>query len=205
MPVDHDQKLIFIHVPKTGGTTILTLLGLWKEERSANLQTLFGDLGLLDLQHLTVSQVRQFLTPAEFASYFKFAFVRNPWDRTVSAALWRARFRDEAIRDLRDYVDWAERVNKGGLRSPSDAHALPQSSFVIDEDGQPGVTCIGRFETYAQDLQAILDRFLKIGHPLPRKLQSPDRQHYRSYYDGDLKRRVAALYAEDVARFGYSF
>jgi hypothetical protein len=192
-------------VPRTGGTTILTLLGLWKEERSANLQTLFGDLGQLDLQHLTVSQVRQFLTPAEFASYFKFAFVRNPWDRTVSAALWRARFRDEAIRDLRDYVDWAERVNKSGLRRPSDAHALPQSSFVIDEDGRMGVTCIGRFERYAQDLQAILGRFLKIRHPLPNKLQHPDRRHYRNYYDDDLKKRVGALYAEDVGRFDYSF
>jgi hypothetical protein len=205
MPVDHDQKLLFIHVPRTGGTTILTLLGLWKEERSANLQTLFGDLGQLDLQHLTVSQLRQFLTPVEFASYFKFAFVRNPWDRTVSAALWRARYRDEAIRDLRDYVDWAERVNKSGLRRPSDAHALPQSSFVIDEDGQVGVNCIGRFERYAENLEAILDRCSKVREPLPHKLQNSDRRHYRSYYDDDLKRRVAALYAEDVERFGYSF
>jgi hypothetical protein len=105
VPVDHDQKLLFIHVPKTGGTTILTLLGLWKEERSPDLHTLFGDLGPLDLQHLTVAQARQFLTPAEFAAYFKFAFVRNPWDRAVSAALWRARFRDEGVRDLRDHLD----------------------------------------------------------------------------------------------------
>jgi hypothetical protein len=205
MPVDHQQKLIFIHVPRTGGTTILTLLGLWKPERSADLQTLFGDLGPLDLQHLTLAQVRQFLTPAEFAAYFKFAFVRNPWDRAVSAALWRARFRDEGVRDLRDYVDWAEGVNRRGPRRPSDIHALPQSAFVMDAGGRIGVTSIGRFERYAEDLAAILGRFRKIRDPLPHKLQHPDRRHYRSYYDGGLKARVAALYAEDVARFAYAF
>src|SRR5438477_12475659 len=99
MPVDHNRKLLFIHIPKTGGTTVLTLLGLWKKERSANLGTLFGDWGSFDLQHLTLFQAEQFLTCSEFASYFKFAFVRNPWDRAVSAAFWQTRFRDEGIRD----------------------------------------------------------------------------------------------------------
>ena len=86
MPVDHDRKLLFIHIPKTGGTTILTLLGLWNKQRAPDFQKLFGDFGPVDLQHLTLAQTAQFLTPLEFASYFRFAFVRNPWDRAVSAA-----------------------------------------------------------------------------------------------------------------------
>jgi len=205
MPVDHDRKLLFIHIPKTGGSTILTLLGLWKKERSPSLQTLFGDFGAVDLQHLTLSQAEQFLTDAEFASYFKFAFVRNPWDRAVSAALWRTRFRDEGIRDLRDFIDWAEGVNRRGTLGPKDVHALPQSSFVTGADGRADVACIGRFENYARDLEAILGRFLKVPHPLPHKLQHAARGHYRDYYHGDLQRRVGRLYARDVERFGYSF
>jgi hypothetical protein len=205
MPVDHDRQLLFIHIPKTGGTTLLSILGLWKSERSPSMQTLFGDFGSVDLQHLTLAQTRQFLTPIEFASYFKFAFVRNPWDRAVSNALWRTRFRDEGIRDLRDYVDWAERVNRNGPRHRSDVHALPQSAFVVDEYGCVGVSCIGRFENYARDLETIVGRFIKVPHPLPHKLQHLDRGHYRDYYSGGLEARIANLYAQDAERFGYWF
>jgi hypothetical protein len=205
MPVDHGRKLLFIHIPKTGGTTILSMLGLWKKERSPDLSTLFGDFGPFDLQHLTLSQARQFLTRAEWTSYFRFAFVRNPWDRAVSSALWRTRFRDEGIRDLRDYIDWAERVNRNGPRARSDVHALPQSAFVINDDGSPGVHCIGRFENYERDVQAILSPFLRVYRPLPHNLKHLDRGHYRDYYHGDLEGRTRRLYTQDVERFGYSF
>jgi hypothetical protein len=205
MPVDHDRKLLFIHIPKTGGTTILTLLGLWKKERSASLHTLFGDFGSVDLQHLTLAQAEQFLTPTESASYLKFSFVRNPWDRAVSAAWWRTRFPDQGIRDLRDYVDWAERVNRRGRSHPWDVHALPQSSFVELEGGRVGVGRIGRFENFEHDLEMILGRVLRMPHPLPHKLQQPGRRHYRDYYRGDLALRVGRLFAKDVDRFGYTF
>ena len=205
MPVDHDRRLLFIHIPKTGGTTILTLLGLWKKERSPELRTLFGDFGSLDLQHLTLRQAEQFLTAAEFSSYFRFAFVRNPWDRAVSAALWRTRFPGEGVRDLRDYVDWAERVNRIGPRQPPDCHALPQCAFLDGADGRPGVLNIGRFERYAEDVAAILGRFVPIPGPLPRKLPQLAREQYREYFHGDLETRVGRLYAEDARRFGYRF
>lgn len=205
MPVDHDRNVLFIHIPKTGGTSILTSLGLWQSQRSANLRTLFGDFGCVDLQHLTLSQAEQYLTPTEFAQYYKFAFVRNPWDRAVSAALWQTKFPEEGIRDLRDYIDWSERVNRIGARRASDAHALPQSAFVTTRNGSVGVDHIGRFEDFARDLQRILGRFLTLSHPLPHKLRHEGRRHYREYFGGDLQRRAAALYAEDAARFGYAF
>ena len=205
MPVDHDRRLIFVHIPKTGGTSILNLLGLWQKHRSANLRTLFGEFGPFDLQHLTLSQLRQFLTEGEMTSYCKFAFVRNPWDRAVSGALWQARFSEMGIRDLRDYVDWAERVIGHGARRPSDAHAMPQSAFVVSADRSLGVDHLGRFEEYRTDLEAILGRFLTMSYQLPYKLQQTQRGHYRDYYHGDLQTRVAKLYAEDAQRFGYAF
>ena len=195
--------MLFIHIPKTGGTTILTLLGLWKKQRSPDLQILFGDFATVDLQHLTLAQAEQFLTPDEFASYFKFAFVRNPWDRAVSAAYWRTKFHDEGVRDLRDYMEWAEAINARGPRRPSDSHALPQSSFITG--ASKGLTCIGRFESYARDVETMLGRSIKLPDPLPRKLVNPDPKHYRNYYHGNLRERVARLYAEDAARFGYAF
>lgn len=205
MPVDHANRLLFVHIPKTGGTSVLTLLGLWAADRAPNFQTLFGDFGELDLQHMTLRQLRQFLTPAEYREYYKFSFVRNPWDRTVSSAFWHARFQEEGIRDLRDYVEFAERVNTQPDPRGHDVHALPQLAFLFNDAGQVGVDRIGRFENYEEDLRGILAPRIEINAPLPHKLRREDRRNYRDYYTGDLARRVKVLYLDDIVRFGYRF
>jgi hypothetical protein len=205
VPVDHDRQFLFVHVPKTGGTTILTVLGLWRSQRQADPRTLFGDFAGFDLQHLTLVQAAQFLTAEEYARYYKFAFVRNPWDRAVSAALWRTRFREEGIRDLRDYVAWAEAVIRLGPRKPSDVHALPQSAFLVGPSGELELDHIGRFETLASDFAAIAARLSVPPGPLPHKLRHDERGPFHDYYQGDLQARVGRLYAEDAWRFGYRF
>ncbi len=204
MPIDHERNLLFVHIPKTGGSTILSLLGLWRARRDADLQILFGDFGPYDLQHLTMAQLREFLTAAEISQFYSFAFVRNPWARAVSAALWRRRFEGEGVRDLRDYVEWAERVNRGGVRRKADCHALPQSAFVVRE-GVVAVDFLGRFERFEADVAACLGRFMTLPAVLPHKLRNDAARHYREFYGGDLRARVGALYAEDVLRFGYEF
>ena len=87
--------------------------------------------------------------------------------------------------------------------------ALSAGAYALDnelaKDGPLTVGCIGRFENFACDLDAILGRFLKVPHPLPHKLQHLDRGHYRDYYSGGLEARVAKLYAQDAERFGYRF
>jgi hypothetical protein len=205
VPVDHDRQFLFVHIPKTGGTTILTVLGLWRSQRQADPTSLFGDYAGFDLQHLTLAQVAQFLTAEEYSRYYKFAFVRNPWDRAVSAALWRTRFADEGIRDLRDYVAWAEAVIRRGPHTGSDVHALPQSAFLIGPSGEVEIDHIGRFETLEADFAAIAPRLSASPGPLPHKLRREERLPYRDYYHGDLRERVARLYAEDASRFGYRF
>ena len=66
MPYYREQNWLFIHIPKTAGTSIS--------------QALFGS----DFGHCTVDHYEIF-SPKRFHNYFKFAFVRNPWDRFLSA------------------------------------------------------------------------------------------------------------------------
>lgn len=205
MPVDHEHRIIFVHIPKTGGTSVLTLLGLWAPARAPNFGTLFGDVGDVDLQHLTLSQLQPFLTPEEFRTYFKFAIVRNPWDRAVSAAFWQTRFPETGVRDLRDYVEWAERIAGKPNAAGRISHVLSQSSFLTDSSGNLAVDRIGRFETFEQDIRNILHRYIDVNQPLPHKLKRDVQCGYRDYYSADLALRVGRLYEEDVARFGYFF
>ena len=68
--IDFDNyRCIFIHVPKTGGMSVR--------------KTLFTKSDLYP--HLTIRDYQSLLSEQEVGSYYKFAFVRNPWDRLVSA------------------------------------------------------------------------------------------------------------------------
>lgn len=71
----HDSKIIFIHIPRTGGTSVEKHFGFkhqhgWKPETA---------------QHLTL---KEYSNHYDVNDYFKFTLVRNPWDRLVSWYLW---------------------------------------------------------------------------------------------------------------------
>ena len=226
--ISHNFRAIFVHVPKTGGQSIdqvfLRLHGLTWKTRGALLLRHNPDpaLGPERLAHLKASEYASlgYVDAAVFESYFKFAFVRNPWDRLVSEYHFRrlhaeksfATFVDESFAALDDYSDRSR-------------HIIPQTEFVTDESGRINVDFIGRFETLAADFARIADRLglgsVDLGHFnrsgrrgfLPGKLtarftrrsQPPRSTRFEDYYDSRLRERVGEFYAEDIARFGYDF
>ena len=84
--IDHDIKCIFIHIPRTGGSSISTALSQRKKEgerfenRAKQKQ---------DKIHFTVEQAQKKFGLDVWNEYLTFAFVRNPWDRLVSQYQWR--------------------------------------------------------------------------------------------------------------------
>ena len=92
MPVSHELRCLFVHVPRTGGTSIEKALGMGGDVEVEDADLLFGRIrseqhlarrfGSDFFQHLTLREVRS-LESAD-RSYFSFAIVRNPWDRIVS-------------------------------------------------------------------------------------------------------------------------
>ena len=93
----HKYKCIYIHIPKTAGKSIQHVfarqLGLGSKKGSDLLLGMNDNpaLGPPELSHLKTSEYVQFgyLSQEQFDSYFKFAFVRNPWDRIVSEYKFR--------------------------------------------------------------------------------------------------------------------
>lgn len=201
-----DPRAIFIHIPRTGGTTIRQLFGwgypgsptLLNDPRPADL---FSQLNNFAVCH-HADALRAMMTDAEWASYYKFTVVRNPWDRMVSYY-----FYSQTIKGLVEpgetFTQWVHRRyvdhvtfyggNSYGVWYKDDANNL-----LVDK--------ICRYENFDNDVREICDR-LGVLHPsvsIPRTNQIA-RDHYSVYYDTVSKDLVTELYAEDIKFFGYEF
>jgi hypothetical protein len=216
MPINHDARLVFIHIPKTGGTSIEAALGMFHRWQDENTDAAFGLIqspqwmsrGWVSsfLQHLSYSELAE-LAPAEvMTGYFSFAWIRNPWDRMVSVysntdphLLGEADQSGLQLRGLRfpDFV--------AALEGFEHVHLRPQHEFILTADGQTLVDFVGRFEHFARDFtQLVQSARLRPGLVLPHKNAS-GHAGYRSLYDEASRRAVEHRYAADIERFGYRF
>ena len=95
MIISHRHKFIFFAVPKTATHTIREALRHHKDEDDWEQQVLYGEQALpipeiarLKHGHISAEQIRPHLDDAIWNEYFKFAFVRNPFDRFVSTCFF---------------------------------------------------------------------------------------------------------------------
>ena len=147
----------------------------------------------------------------EFARYFKFAVVRNSWDRLVSAYRFIYNGGGQVEHDLemqariKPYEDFGHFVRSwlvpSGLRRG--IHFLPQSTFVCLDDGTVPLDFVGHFETLADDFCHITQQ-LGVERSL-QHLNASQRRHYKDYYDPETVAIVAELYREDIELLGYDF
>jgi hypothetical protein len=232
--ISHQHKCIFIHIPKNAGQSIehvfLDLLDL-KWETRAPLLLRFNDrpeLGPPSLAHLKAYEyVRyRYLSQELFDEYFKFTFVRNPWDRTVSIYKYfkfNTRF---------EFKFFLANILKKGLWQDRFWFVGPQSDFVCAEDGRILVDFIGRFENLQNDFYHVCQQIglppIVVPHIHESSASGPDlsfkpRQFikyvryqlkgkhipafkkYQDYYDDESRELVAELYKKDIELFRYEF
>jgi hypothetical protein len=158
------------------------------------------ELAQLRHGHLGLAQVRPFLGEDAFARYFKFAFVRNPFDRFVSYCAFVTRETGNFERDPRAVM----RHILFELRPMQHILFRPQHTFLVDERGELLTDHVGRVEQMQASYDAICER---IGIPSQslEQVNSSRRGSYRDYYDPTLIEGVAQLYRRDLDLFGYTF
>ena len=209
--ISHDKKCIFIHIPKCGGTSIEDVI--WPKDQGRTENDLW--MGFVNrfenkyqtggLQHLLARQVREEVGPDVFSDYYKFAFVRNPWDRIVSQFAYM-----QQRPDLMDYLGMtAETEFKAYLdliRLKEHVQWMPQVRFLLDQDGSVLVDRIGRLESFNEDCAQIFAALGLTLDQLPGHANRSKRHSFRYYYsDRESIDMVADLFAEDVDYLGYEF
>jgi hypothetical protein len=200
------HKFIFVAVPKTGTHSVRQALRQHMGPKDLEQVGLFvkkhfpiRELAQLQHGHLSLQQIRPYLRPEEWQSFFKFAFVRNPFDRFVSYCAFMTR-------DSGQFEGDPKAVMHQMLAKPPLQHILfqPQNLLVTDAEGQLLTDYIGRVEEMQRSYDEICER---IGIPTAEleKVNSSRRKDYRDYYDQPLIDGVAKLYARDLELFGYQF
>jgi hypothetical protein len=157
------------------------------------------ELAKLQHGHLSLLQIQPFMRPEEWKRFFKFAFVRNPFDRFISYCAFMTR-------DSGRFEADPKAVMRNILEKPPLHHILfqPQHLLVTDADGTLLADYIGRVEEMQRSYDEICER---IGIPTAtlEKVNTSRRRNYRDYYDQPLIDGVAKLYDRDLMLFDYQF
>ncbi|MCH2094520.1 MAG: sulfotransferase family protein [Rhodobacteraceae bacterium] len=213
MIISRGRGYVFVHIPKTGGTSMALAL----EARAKSDDILIGDtpkakrrkarLAALTprgrlWKHSTLADIDGILTPAELSEMFVFTLVRNPWDRMVSYYHWlQDQSFDHPAVALSHRLHFAEFVAHPMIQA-SFLNA-PYASYVTDVAGSECCALFLRLEHLDDDLDRLTEH-LGFQLDLPHVNRS-DRRTYREYYTEAGKLQVAQMCASDIQRFNYLF
>ena len=192
-----DSKTLFVHIPKTAGIAIGHAV-----------------YGRHTGNHTTFAEYQLAFSKSECASFFSFTFVRNPWDRLLSAyTFMKAGGRNDGDRawsekHLSSFLSFNEFVQKWVTHDNvhKGIHFKPQFEFItLPGSDQIRVDFVGRYEQLQEDWEN-LSRHLKTkGELKPINQTAGKTRDYRDMYTTETKEIVANVYAKDIALFGYTF
>lgn len=210
------KSFLFIHVPKTGGNSIQSVLRDYSEddivtvaehqdaiERFAVHSKTYGTS-----KHSPLSHYKSAVETKTYDSLFKFATIRNPWEMMVSyyfsphrgVARWNRRdFADlvSKVQPLRSYI-CEPTQNENGVTSIASGQTTGNPRLTGDID------YLMRFEHLSDDFSVVCGLLGIPPTPLPRR-NSSTHQHYSCYYDKELQEMVADRFAEEIDFAGYRF
>ncbi|GAB6047276.1 sulfotransferase family 2 domain-containing protein [Methyloparacoccus murrellii] len=210
-------NFLFVHIAKTGGTSIRD--SLWRYKWSdpyrlpqflcSRISALTGHrIGAKFPRHAKLIAAKEMLPREVFEKLFKFAFVRNPWDLQVSSYHHIRRERPDVITHI-DGFEAFLRWKFDPERPPqyhADMSVELQSDYLVDLHGNNLIDFTGRYEFLHDDFAEACRRIGIACPALPHARKAKDRQHdYRAYYNDTMAELVARHYRPDIERFGYRF
>lgn len=211
--ISERYNFIFFHVPKAAGTSVTKALNqnlagdVIMNENNRQLKNFLSKKGKLWPNHATCSEVRTHLGEQRYSSYFKFCFVRNPWDRLVSLYHYTIQKEAKIYADKGLQLPQFSRniINAGSFENwiTSDNFGTAQYHF-LSASNQLLVDYVGRSENLQADFSYICG---SLGLPniiLPKENISKHK-NYQEYYNEKTRQIVAEKYAKDIELFGYTF
>lgn len=188
--INNQYNCIFIHIPKTAGTSILDR---FNDKLKSQVKA-----------HWVVYDTNKVL------NYYTFTFIRNPWDRFVSEYVWRCQRAPwgKKKKDI-SFNTCCKMFINGELDTiypvKQRIHLWDQLNVIEHAVGSiENVNYIGRFETIEHDFNTICSEIGMKYKKLPH-INKSNHKHYTEYYDDETRDIIAEKYVRDIEYFGYKF
>jgi hypothetical protein len=197
--ISFQKRFLFVHIPKTGGNSIQSVLAPYSEDEIVRRPGQDGveRFGVSNpkfklKKHSPLADYRAALGEEQYSRLYKFTCVRNPWERMVSLYFTPGQGKE-----------WDRKAFKKTV-----SKTLSAADYLRLDTGESdpfnNTDRIIRFENLAEDFGLVCADLGIPSAPLPRYNRS-EREHYSKYYDDDLRELVAQRFADEIARFGYAF
>ena len=206
MLVSEQYEATFIHIPKTGGTSLASALLSQGEafnrlpERIERHKNYVKNPLEWTIKHSRMHDVDQ-----RYQNFFCFAFVRNPWDLMVSSFSWWT----QKPKQLQTRKDYGYDIKAKGFKAFIKSNSSCLNECYHNNEGQlywlnDKIDFIGRYENLQQDFNTICDKIRIPRQALPH-INKSKHKHYTEYYDDETRETVAEKYAKDIEYFDYKF
>ena len=180
---------IFIHINKTAGTSIIDVIG--KPFR----------------KHLTSREVIKVIGQKKWDAAYKFAVVRNPWDKVVSQYKHNIKVNSSNMTNKKiSFKDWVACTfgePKDEIYYARSQMFLPQVEWLKNYEGNIDMDKIIRFENLNEGINEVFE-VLCIDSKLPHLNRTP-KTTYSDYYDDKSRQIVSDWFHEDIKEFSYTF
>ncbi len=215
--VSHDLKAVFIHIHKTGGTYLSYVLHKHYGFKNYYIRRPDHDLFCKNKKKTTrylnyenkVHGVLNYYKTSPFINkkmgmdarkwdtYFKFCFIRNPYDRLISGWYHVNKYKiplDNYL-NIKTYCNDVDYIHV----------FMPQVKHIINEKGKMGINFIGRFENLEEDFQLVLKKLgvKRILHTPTKTMNVRDHKHFSEYYTPSILTKVNQILREDFLMLPY--
>ena len=210
--ISHKHKCIFVHIPKVAGKSIKkTYFGV--PETGPNAAEFIATNSAPDFLEYPYGHksIKEYRKLSGQKNYFSFTFVRNPYDRLVSAFFYldnggSNRFDSNFKAEYLDVYkgDFNAFVMGFSHRFERHLHFKSQHKWIANFWGKIKVDYVGNFESLDEDMRPVLDKIglekLSLEH-----VNKSEHLAYRSYYSDEARLKVSKIYRKDLKLFNYEF
>ena len=209
MLISDSHRFVFVKMRKTAGSSMAAILEKYANPIPTDLPSRARSRMRLDRDyhhrvyraHDELRIAEKLMPPELFESFFKFCFVRNPWDRLVS----EYEFLRRNTRHKRHAKVAAMRGIGEFIRMQASRWDAHQVNMVSGKAGKVLIDFAGKFENLEEDWRQVCET-LRIPHEaLPVLKGSGRNTDYRAYYSDADAERVAHHWRRDIQAFGYAF
>ncbi|MEA3381947.1 MAG: sulfotransferase family 2 domain-containing protein [Pseudomonadota bacterium] len=182
------KNVIFIHINKTGGTSVCNALGLKKS-------------------HMTAKEIIDVIGEKKFKSSYKIAAVRNPWDKVLSHYKYRLKTNQTDLGEKTiPFSDWVKKTygeNKDPFYYDKPKMFQPQVDWLKDYEQKIDINEIMKFEDLNNEFEKV-SSYLDLNKSLPH-LNATQKANYKEFYDDETKSIIEQWFAEDLDMFKYEY